>query len=379
MVNSRKLTFFHCLIAVIASLFTFAIYGKNASSNKKLSELNSTLQRLTKSQKTALLTKTKLVKELRAIDIQLSLSAKKINQLQNDIEIKESNLVDLKKQLSPLEQRFNTIQNQLHNYLVLHYQLGQAQPLELILNQRDPALTERLMTYIGYINKKRATLLKEVHQLGKELRDKHAYEQSQLLKLSQLQDKQKQAKEKYQEDKNLQTDIIATLDQSINTRAKKIYQLNQDKQRLAKLIRTIEQKKLNQTEKIPFSTLRHKLPWPTKGIVSKKSLHSELPTNGIYIKAPEGRQVSAIHSGKVVFSDWLKGYGLLIIIQHDHGFMTLYANNQALYKEKGQKVYPGQRIATIGHSGGQRSNGLYFEIRHKGKPLSPLTWLKQRT
>ena len=96
---------------------------------------------------------------------------------------------------------------------------------------------------------------------------------------------------------------------------------------------------------------------------------------GVTFFAKEGAPVLAVHSGKVVFSDWLNGYGLLLILDHGDGFMTLYANNEALFKQKGDSVTQGDQIATVGHSGGIKQNGLYFEVRQRGKAISPLAWM----
>jgi septal ring factor EnvC (AmiA/AmiB activator) len=96
---------------------------------------------------------------------------------------------------------------------------------------------------------------------------------------------------------------------------------------------------------------------------------------GLIFFAHEGTPVSAVSSGKIVFSDWLKGYGLLLIIDHGRGFMTLYAHNESLFKQKGDQVKQGEQIATVGHTGGIKENGLYFEIRQRGKVIPPLRWL----
>lgn len=96
---------------------------------------------------------------------------------------------------------------------------------------------------------------------------------------------------------------------------------------------------------------------------------------GVTFFAEEGAVVTAVYPGKIVFSDWLKGYGLLLIIDHGQGFMTLYAHNQSLFKRKGQYVNQNEQIASVGHSGGIKQNGLYFEIRLKGKAVPPLNWL----
>ncbi len=127
--------------------------------------------------------------------------------------------------------------------------------------------------------------------------------------------------------------------------------------------------------KQPFTKMRKKLPMPVK--VGHQALQKV--NQGVTFFAGEGTPVTAVYPGKIVFSDWLNGYGLLLILDHGQGFMTLYAHNQSLFKRKGATVLQGEQIATVGHSGGLKQNGLYFEVRHRGKAIPPLDWLSSKT
>jgi septal ring factor EnvC (AmiA/AmiB activator) len=131
-----------------------------------------------------------------------------------------------------------------------------------------------------------------------------------------------------------------------------------------------------------FSALKGQLPWPVKGRLANKfgSVRvesAESTWDGVLIDASEGTEIRAITSGKVAFSDWLRGYGLLMIIDHGKGFMTLYAFNQSLYRQVGEWVDVGEVIASVGQSGGRSHSGLYFGIRNKGKPVDPLEWCRK--
>lgn len=128
----------------------------------------------------------------------------------------------------------------------------------------------------------------------------------------------------------------------------------------------------------PFRHLKAKLAWPVKGKILKKfgSRRVDSQWNGVLIRAKEGTQVKAIATGRVIFSDWLKGYGLLLIVQHDKNYMSLYAYNQSLYKSKGDWVSAGDVLATVGKSGGRSKPALYFEIRKKNKPVNPAKWCR---
>ena len=131
-----------------------------------------------------------------------------------------------------------------------------------------------------------------------------------------------------------------------------------------------------------FSSLKGQLPWPVKGRLTNKfgsarAESTESIWDGVLIDASEGTEIRAVTSGKVVFSDWLRGYGLLIIIDHGKGYMTLYAFNQSLYRQVGEWVDAGEVIASVGQSGGRSHSGLYFGIRNKGKPVDPLEWCRK--
>ncbi len=129
-----------------------------------------------------------------------------------------------------------------------------------------------------------------------------------------------------------------------------------------------------------FETMRGKLHWPIiKGRIiqyfNQILLHSELHSTGILIDSPVGKKVHAVFPGKVVFADWLRGFGLLVILQHGQNYMSLYGRNQSLYVKTGQIVQAGQVIATTGNSGGFKKTALYFEIRHNENAVNPQTWL----
>jgi len=101
-----------------------------------------------------------------------------------------------------------------------------------------------------------------------------------------------------------------------------------------------------------------------------------LSWKGLFIRSAQGTAVKAIAAGQVVFADWLRGFGNLVIVDHGEGYMSLYSNNESLYKQVGERVQPGDAIATVGNSGGQPDTGLYFEMRHQSRPVNPLLWVK---
>jgi len=130
-----------------------------------------------------------------------------------------------------------------------------------------------------------------------------------------------------------------------------------------------------------FASLKGKLPWPTDGRVLRNygtpRVSDKMRWQGLLIGGNEGSPVRAVHHGRIVFSDYLRGQGLLLIIDHGAGYLTLYAHNQALYKELGEWVEAGELVAALGNSGGQQTAALYFELRHNGEPTNPKRWFKR--
>ena len=130
----------------------------------------------------------------------------------------------------------------------------------------------------------------------------------------------------------------------------------------------------------PFSRLKGSLRLPVAGeLMNRFGAPREdggLSWKGLFIRAAQGSPVKVIAAGQVVFSEWLRGFGNIIIIDHGEGYMSLYSNNESLYKQVGERVQPGDAIAAVGNSGGQPEPGLYFEMRHQSRPVNPLLWMK---
>ena len=164
-----------------------------------------------------------------------------------------------------------------------------------------------------------------------------------------------------------------------------ITKLEKDREHLEKLLIHLEQSLANlptPADSEPFVGMQGKLLMPVDGKIStrfgKRRNAGKLKWDGVFINADEGDPVYAIHYGRVVFSDWLRGFGLLMIISHGEGYMSLYGHNQVLYRETGDWVTAGDMIATVGDSGGQKETGLYFEIRISGEPTDPQSWCVAR-
>jgi septal ring factor EnvC (AmiA/AmiB activator) len=130
----------------------------------------------------------------------------------------------------------------------------------------------------------------------------------------------------------------------------------------------------------PFSAQKGRLRLPVRGeLIGRFGAQRSSGTasaKGVFIRAAEGEQIRAVAPGRVVYADWMRGFGNLLIVDHGEGYLTVYANNESLLKQSGDEVSLGEPLATAGRSGGNEETGLYFEMRHLGKPFDPLSWVK---
>jgi len=289
----------------------------------------------------------------------------------------------LQKQYAELELARNQQQARISLELKTAWQMGQQGQVKVLLSQESPHTVARTMGYYRYFFAARNELLgqyRETLRQLEELKQRMADTLAQLQAQRHSLEKQQANMVKAQANREL---AVANLSASISSKGEQLKQKEQDRRELESLVRAIEEAVVNL--QVPdnyqaFKGARGKMPWPVKGKPSnhfgRSRNEGKMRWQGINIAAREGATVRAIHHGRVVYSDWLRGSGLLLIIDHGDGYMSLYAHNQSLLREVGEWVSAGTPISTVGSSGGQDRAGLYFEIRHQGKPTNPAKWCK---
>lgn len=289
-------------------------------------------------------------------------------------------LQPLKKNEKRYQREIEAQQTLLTKQIRTAYMLGRQPYLKLILNQQDSNQLSRVLMYYRYINRYRITAITDLQNTLSQLEKNKQKIRMQYDTLQALQQKQQNEKIKLTEIKKNRQQLIRNINNHIQNRTQRLRRLITNKRRLEKTLEQLVRKTHGQAFG-NFASLRRKLSWPTKGkllpVFGTKIEQSELRWGGVLIKAPDGRPIHAIAEGKVVFAKWLSGYGLLIIINHGNGYMTLYGRNNALYKTTGDTVYKGDLIATVGQSGGYQSPALYFAIRHNGNSLNPVKWCRR--
>ena len=292
-------------------------------------------------------------------------------------------LSGLQQQRAVLEQARATQQTHIALELKTAWQLGQQSQLRVLLNQESPHTVARVLAYYRYFFQARNKLVEDYRETLRQLQELEPRIADTLEQLAGQQATLKQQQLQLEKTQASRERAVAQLSQGIDSKAEQLKQMEQDRKELESLLAAIEKAlaKLEVPEDYqPFESAQGKMPWPLAGkranTFGRPRNEGKMRWQGVSIPAREGESVQAIHHGRVVYADWLRGSGLLLIIDHGDGYMSLYANNQSLLREVGEWVGAGTPISTAGNTGGQEESGLYFEIRHQGKPVDPARWCK---
>ena len=323
-------------------------------------------------------------KFLKDIEVRIGERAYILKKINRHLRKQKRELKKLRKQQQKTRNKLASQRNILSQQIRAAYMIGQQEYLKLLLNQENPAAIGRTLTYYDYFHKARSHHIDEAVVTIKKLDQLTAQVKVKTDDLKTSRKQQRVEKQKLEDDFIDRSIIVKKMEKDIanqGNRLKKMVADEQLLQQLLKEIRNIMPSMLTEIDKREtFSKRRGRLKWPVKGKVKrlfgKSRQAANLKWNGVLIPSAEGKEVKAISHGRVAYADWLRGYGMLVIIDHGDGYMTLYGYNQALYKETGDWVEEGEVIASVGRSGGQLKSGLYFEVRVKGKPSNPVKWCR---
>ena len=348
----------------------------------KLRDLKDNIEALKKELDTVKDKRGKLQNELKKSETDIDSLEQKIDKINGQLKSQDQELDKLQDKKQSLNRERSIQQQRMTAQIRSAYRAGNQSPLRLLLNQESPEHVSRMAKYHDYVlaerNSRITRYLDTIGQLaaiepGIVKKQESLRQQKQELGLRQQQLQQRQ---------QARSKTLTELNQLIDSKDAKLRLGHEDSQRLQSLLNemtaTVGQVPLA-SQDTPFSRLKGRLPWPAEGTLRHRygssRIAGQLNWEGMMISAQTGAPVVAVHTGRVIFSDYLRGHGLLIIVDHGEGYMSLYAHNQTLLKQVGDKVSGGDTIARIGTSGGQSYSGLYFEIRHKGQPTDPAPWL----
>jgi murein hydrolase activator len=284
----------------------------------------------------------------------------------------------------------------LSKLLYQQYLSGQPEPLRLVLNRRDPNEISRQMHYLSYVSRARADLIAGLRRDLSDLDQLAAQTQAKSTQLSRLQSEEAEQRKQLLRERSSRTVALNEASEQIARQRKEIGHLKRNEERLAKLVERLARELARSSsragrlrneqlpEAIPggarsFGGLKGRLKLPVLGELANRygspRADGGVSWKGLFIAAPEGQEVRAVAAGRVVFADWLRGFGNLMILDHGQGYMSLYGNNEALLRRVGDMVKMGDPVAAVGATGGNPETGLYFELRYQGKPFDPLTWV----
>lgn len=382
--SSGKVTIFSILI----TLCIMVVEVVSAAPNQREAE-----QKLSKVQEQIRSSNKKLEKqrgELGQLEKQLREAEQNIGQLNLKLKDTVANLKGSQKKIATLQSEEKQLQKSLSKHQRIlyaqirsEYQYGGQQKLKLMLNQEQPEKLGRDLIYYDYLHRARLSemdkatqILQSVHQVRLEI------QQTEKLSLA-TQEKLLTEKAALENAQSKRKTAINALNKSVSTEKQKLANLAEDEKQLKGLIEKLRAALAD----IPvidqnqgFSKSKGSLYWPVVGKPSNKfgqkrsAARSKLKWQGVFIPSNTGNNVRSIYHGRVAFAEWMRGLGLLVIVDHGDGYMSLYGHNQSLFKQVGEWVNAGEILANVGNSGGSNRAGLYFEIRKQGSPLNPAKW-----
>jgi murein hydrolase activator len=318
---------------------------------------------------------------LRRVELEVAAAGSELERLRKTEREQASRRQALERETAEVRRRLDSERDALAEQLRLSYMNGREELFKLLLSQESPAALGRMMVYYDYYNRARseriaavgaelealARLAEESERLRREIAVLERAQAAELERLAALREERRQ--------------VLAELERTIAAGGTEVERLREEEQRLVELVTELTEVlsafPVNLDE--PFTSLRGRLVWPVRGEVAANFGNPRqggpMRWNGVLLHSEQGANVRAIYHGRVAFADWLPGLGLLIIVDHGDGYMSLYGHNEALLKEAGDWVSPGEAIALVGDTGGLAQPSLYFEIRANGSPVDPHGWM----
>lgn len=306
--------------------------------------------------------------ELHRLDSETSHSQEQLQELASR---KQSRQADLRRMQAALAHDMRTA-----------HAMGKQEQVKLLLGQQDPAAVARMLSYQRYFTSARTERLLELQLLLEELATLETEVAVQQAGLEALRSRKQESMQRLEQEQDRRKAVLVTLRAGLEKKTDELATLERDEQRLQDLIVSLQQvltdipPAAGEYKSLKFA--KGSLPWPVAGSIhtayGARPGKGKPKSRGVFVSAPDGTEVHAIHRGRVVFADWLRGFGLLLIIDHGNGYMSLYGHNRGLFKQPGDRVETGETIAIVGNSGGGQRPGLYLELRKDGQPINPAPW-----
>ena len=388
---------FHAVL--ILAVLGAGAHAAAPPSNAQKQELNALRNRIETLQKTLAAseeTKNDAADALRESERAISETNRLLRGLGEDQRQVNARLADLREQNQRTAGDLEAQRTRLARLLYQQYTGGQPDALKLLLNREDPNRIAREIHYLTYLARARAELIASLRANLGHISDLTQETQQESAELAAINAAQQEQRRRLESEKAARKAVLVKVSRQIDKQRREISTLKRDETRLAKLIEQLGRMLARakppglRNERLPdsgaatgaFGQLKGRMSLPVRGELKNRfggpREGSGVLWKGLFIATPAGQDVKAIAPGRVVFADWLRGFGNLLIIDHGDGYMSLYGNNESLFKQVGDPARGGETIAAVGNSGGNMDSGLYFEIRHQGVAFDPLGWVSLR-
>jgi len=389
------------LILIFSFNFSSLPAGETEDAKNNLNKIQKQIDLIDKEIKKNSKVKKGLNKSLKKHEKEISATKKEIYKVKKKQKSNKKKLASLNKKLKKLELEMLKRKKLQSEILYQSYIKPKPGYLQLFLEGINPNEVSRQINYIGFLTKAQNENILELNKIRENISSTKKSTKKILKNVTQLRKKKEKNAKKLEKRKEAKKITLSKISNKLKSQKSKKQKLQQDEKKLSNLVKNLmlklkaeekrrrlgkkeitDKKKIVDIEayKINFAKLKKKLKLPIKGKIIHKYNSKRRDTGtrwkGLFIKAKEGSNVTSVASGQVVFSDWLRGFGNIIIIDHGKSYMSLYGNNDSLLKQKGEYIKGGDVIALSGNSGGNKNNGLYYELRHNGKPFNPLKWTK---
>jgi septal ring factor EnvC (AmiA/AmiB activator) len=360
--------------------------AQEREARQKLDAVRTEIKALTEQQHATEGERSEAARTLRDKETEVAAVARDVHALDDKIDAQQTELDALDRERAKLETALKKQRDALAALLRSAYALGRDEELKLLLQQNDVAAIARVLAYNRYFQRARigridalSVDLESLAKVQESIRQKTA-------ELAATRDARAAEGARLDSGRSEREALVTQLDAKLKEQGARVAALGKDEKALAALLEKLRDvfadipKQLSGAE--PFASMRGRLAWPLAGkvvtafgAVDESGRHS----SGLLLAAKPSTAVHAVSHGRVAFADWLRGYGLMIIVDHGDGYLSLYGCNETLLKDVGDWVNAGDTIATSGSSGGQKTPGLYFELRTKGQAVDPRAWLRGRS
>jgi septal ring factor EnvC (AmiA/AmiB activator) len=356
-----------------------------AQKEAELRKVNSRIEKVRKSVNADIEKRDKLSVELRDAELGVRDARRELEEIRAQRIASEARLKELEKEQAKLQRDLAGERGALAGELRAAYVNGREEEIKLLLNQEDPATFGRMLQYYGYFGRARAERIDSIREKLEHLalvREKIAAEHARLEELEAGQERELASLRAAQDRRSK---AVASINSQIQTRGGELKRLESQASSLEKLIADLRKALENVpvARKAPFEPLKGKLPWPVQsGKVlarfGQPRAGGSMRWQGMLIGTDRGARVRAPFEGRVAYADWLPGMGLMIVLDHGGGYLSLYGHNEEVYRKVGESVAGGEVIGSVGDTGGHNQPALYFEVRKGRQPVDPEIWLQRR-